>query len=83
MSSAATSASRDQDAVRSLIPARMDRLPWSRFHTMVIVGLGTAWILDGIEVQIVAANGFAQDLGMSTTEITASARFSVRCSSGA
>lgn len=77
MSSAATSASRDQDAVRSLIPARMDRLPWSRFHTMVIVGLGTAWILDGIEVQIVAANGFAQDLGMSTTEITASATFSL------
>lgn len=75
MSSAATSATRDQDAVRSLIPARMDRLPWSRFHTMVIVGLGTAWILDGIEVQIVAANGFAQDLGMSTTEITASATF--------
>ncbi|SLM93771.1 MFS transporter [Brachybacterium nesterenkovii] len=58
-----------------LIPAHMDRLPWSRVHTMVIVGLGTAWILDGIEVQIVAANGFAQDLGMSTTEITASATF--------
>jgi len=34
---------------------------------MVIVGLGTAWILDGIEVQIVAANGFAKPLHMSTT----------------
>ena len=45
--------------VTSLIPARLDRLPWSRFHTMIIVGLGTAWILDGLEVQIVAANGFA------------------------
>ena len=44
--------------ITSLIPARIDRLPWSTFHTMVIVGLGTAWILDGIEVQIVAANGF-------------------------
>ncbi|PWH06130.1 MFS transporter [Brachybacterium endophyticum] len=51
----------------------MDRLPWARFHTLVIVGLGTAWILDGIEVQIVAANGFAADLGMSNQQITASA----------
>ncbi len=62
-------------AVRSLIPARMDRLPWARFHTLVIVGLGAAWILDGIEVQIVAANGFAADLGMSNEQITASATF--------
>ena len=53
--------------ITSLIPARIDRLPWSTFHTMVIVGLGTAWILDGIEVQIVAANGFAKPLHMSTT----------------
>ncbi|MDO4412257.1 MFS transporter [Cutibacterium sp.] len=42
---------------------------------MVIVGLGTAWILDGIEVQIVAANGFAKPLGMSTAEVTAAATF--------
>ena len=61
--------------ITSLIPARIDRLPWSTFHTMVIVGLGTAWILDGIEVQIVAANGFAKPLHMSTTEVTAAATF--------
>lgn len=61
--------------ITSLIPARIDRLPWSKFHTMVIVGLGTAWILDGIEVQIVAANGFAKPLGMSTAEVTAAATF--------
>ena len=36
-------------------------MPWSRFHWMVIVGLGTAWILDGLEIQIVAAGGFAED----------------------
>ncbi len=60
-------------SVTSLIPARLDRLPWSTFHTMVIVGLGTAWILDGLEVQIVAANGFAQTLNMSTTQITGAA----------
>jgi hypothetical protein len=35
------------------IPARLDRLPWSRFHWMVVIGLGTVWILDGLEVTIV------------------------------
>ncbi len=37
------------------IPARLDRLPWSRFHWMVIIGLGTVWILDGLEVTIVSS----------------------------
>ena len=36
-------------------PARLDRLPWSRFHWMIIIGLGTAWILDGLEVNVVGA----------------------------
>ena len=35
------------------IPARLDRLPWSRWHWMVVIGLGTVWILDGLEVTIV------------------------------
>ncbi len=39
--------------IRTKIPARLDRLPWSRFHWKVIVGLGTVWILDGLEVTIV------------------------------
>src|SRR3954463_4097992 len=43
--------------VRSLVPARMDRLPWARFHWMIVFGLGTAWILDGLEIQIVSALG--------------------------
>jgi MFS family permease len=43
--------------VRSLVPARLDRLPWTRFHWTVVVGLGTAWILDGLEIQIVSAIG--------------------------
>ena len=38
--------------VRSLIPARMDRLPWSRFHTRLVMSLGTAWILDGLEITL-------------------------------
>ena len=37
------------------IPARMDRLPWSRFHWLVVIGLGTVWILDGLQVTIVGA----------------------------
>src|SRR6476620_4334371 len=40
--------------VRSLVPARMDRLPWTRFHWLVVVGLGVSWILDGLEIQIVS-----------------------------
>jgi MFS family permease len=39
--------------VTTNVPARLDRLPWARFHWMVILGLGTVWILDGIEVTIV------------------------------
>lgn len=34
------------------IPARLDRLPWSRFHTLVVVALGVTWILDGLEVTL-------------------------------
>jgi MFS family permease len=34
------------------VPARLDRLPWSRFHTLVIAALGITWILDGLEVTL-------------------------------
>ena len=34
------------------IPARLDRLPWTRFHTLVVVALGVTWILDGLEVTV-------------------------------
>jgi len=37
------------------IPARLDRLPWARFHWMIVLGLGTAWILDGLEVNVVGS----------------------------
>src|SRR5213083_166492 len=39
------------------IPARMDRLPWSKWHWMVVIGLGTVWILDGLSVTIIGAIG--------------------------
>jgi MFS family permease len=41
--------------IKTNIPARLDRLPWSRFHWVVIIGLGTAWILDGLEVNVVGS----------------------------
>jgi MFS family permease len=41
--------------IRTTIPERLDRLPWSRFHWLIIIGLGTAWILDGLEVNVVGS----------------------------
>jgi MFS family permease len=43
--------------IETRIPSRLDRLPWSRFHWMVLIGLGTVWILDGLEVTIVGSIG--------------------------
>jgi MFS family permease len=56
------------------IPARMDRLPWARWHWLVVVGLGTVWILDGLEVTIVGSMSEAlkpesTGLGMSSYQI--------------
>ena len=56
------------------IPARMDRLPWARWHWLVVIGLGTVWILDGIEVTIVGSMSDAlkpesTGLGLSSSDI--------------
>ncbi|HWD57936.1 MAG TPA: MFS transporter [Stellaceae bacterium] len=40
---------------KTLIPARLDRLPWTRFHTLIVVGLGVTWVLDGLEVTMMGA----------------------------
>ena len=45
------------DAVETQIPARLDRLPWARWHRLVIIALGIMWILDGREVTIVGVLG--------------------------
>src|SRR5699024_8208265 len=39
--------------ISTRIPARLDRLPWTKFHWRVLAGLGTGWILDGLEVTMV------------------------------
>ena len=56
------------------IPARLDRLPWARWHWMVVIGLGTVWILDGLEVTIVGSMSEAlkpesTGLGLSSSDI--------------
>jgi MFS family permease len=43
--------------VPSDIPARLDRLPWSRWHWRVVIALGVAWVLDGLEVTLVGSIG--------------------------
>ena len=49
--------SQPQATIRTSIPFRLDRLPWSRFHLLVVIGLGITWILDGLEVTIVGSLG--------------------------
>ena len=44
-----------ESIIETDIPARLDRLPWSRFHTLVVVALGVTWILDGLEVTLAGA----------------------------
>jgi MFS family permease len=56
------------------IPGRLDRLPWARWHWLVVIGLGTVWILDGLEVTIVGSMSDAlanpdTGLGMSSTQV--------------
>jgi MFS family permease len=43
----------EQRVIETSVPARLDRLPWAGWHWRIIVGLGTVWILDGLEVTIV------------------------------
>jgi MFS family permease len=68
-----------RDTVETKIPARMDRLPWSGWHWLVITGLGTVWILDGLEVTIVGAIGSRLSekdaLGISTYQVAVGGTF--------
>jgi MFS family permease len=57
--------------ISTSIPARLDRLPWARWHWLILLGLGTVWILDGLEVTIVGAIGSRlteQGSGIELTE---------------
>lgn len=50
-------------AASSDIPARLDRLPWSRWHWRVVIALGVAWVLDGLEVTLVGSLGSVLERG--------------------
>lgn len=64
---------RDQVVVETDIPARLDHMPWGRFHTLVVAALGVTWILDGLEVTLAGAlSGALKDspvLHFSNTDI--------------
>ena len=72
---ATVTAKQQQQPVRSTIPARLDRLRWSPFHTRLVLGLGTAWILDGLEITIASSVSGkltqASTLNLSTTQASA------------
>ncbi|MFE9851205.1 MFS transporter [Streptomyces sp. NPDC005576] len=61
--------------ITTKVPARLDRLPWSRWHWMIVIGLGTVWILDGLEVTVVGniASRLSEDgsgLPISDSQVT-------------
>ena len=73
MSSSSAAAPQADGTIRSTIPARIDRLRWSPWHTRMVMALGTAWILDGLEITVAGAVGptlqKSGTLGLSATEI--------------
>src|ERR1700742_1782900 len=58
---------------QSDIPGRLDRLPWSGWHWRVVIALGVAWVLDGLEVTLVGSIGAALQrpdaLGLSAAQV--------------
>ena len=55
MATAAAATGEEIGTIETNIPARLDRLPWSRWHWRILIGLGTVWILDGLEVTVVGS----------------------------
>src|SRR6266513_1787672 len=67
------------EMIESYVPARLDRMPWSRWHWLIVVSLGATWILDGLEVTLAGSLGGIltrrETLGLTDTEVGASATF--------
>src|SRR5256714_4232515 len=63
--------------IESDIPSRLDRLPWSRWHWLIVIALGITWVLDGLEVTLAGAVGGVltrtDTLGLSDAQVGASA----------
>lgn len=67
-----------QPSIASDIPVRLDRLPWSRWHWLVLFGLGSVWILDGLEVTLTGSiatsvSESGSGLDITTAEVTGTA----------
>jgi MFS family permease len=69
----------ENQVVETEIPARLDRLPWSRWHTRIITALGTSWLLDGLEVTLVGSlSGVLESkdgLSLTDPQVTSAATF--------
>jgi len=69
----------ENQVVETDIPARLDRLPWSRWHTRIIMALGTSWLLDGLEVTLVGSlSGVLESkdgLSLTDPQVTSAATF--------
>ena len=65
------------ETIESYVPARLDALPWSSWHWLIVVSLGATWILDGLEVTLAGALGgiltLPQTLGLTPARVGASA----------
>lgn len=59
------------------VPNRLDRLPWSRWHWLVVIGLGVTWVLDGLEVTLAGAVGavLKQSLHITDAQVGTTATF--------
>src|SRR5437016_5610430 len=45
------------EIIESCVPARLDRMPWTRWHWLIVISLGATWILDGLEVTLAGSLG--------------------------
>src|SRR5438552_4045524 len=65
--------------IESHVPARLDRLPWSRWHWLIVISLGATWILDGLEVTLAGSLAgiltHRETLGLTDAQVGASATF--------
>jgi len=65
------------EAIESYVPARLDRMPWSAWHWLIVISLGATWILDGLEVTLAGSLGGIltrpETLGFTDSEVGASA----------
>jgi MFS family permease len=61
----------DRTIIETDIPARLDRLPWGRFHWLVVFALGITWVLDGLEVTLAGtlASAIRQSLQLTSAEV--------------